>query len=338
MQIMQIGKYLLPYYPSIITICLIILPTLLTLFLRYALNHYLRKLTEKIHKCLLKINLERQPIILDKIEQRIIAKNHYHHINTSILIYNTYNQEYLRLFCIKIRCELIDNYCQILPNLLLTCGLIVTFLGIIINLTNFAQAIELVDLDNLNKLAVELNELFQSTGISLIVSAIAVACSFLLTVFNLIWNTNLAKAELFSALEDYIYNNYLPDLQANNLTEETIEILTKNFEQFLTRYVDILENTLEKALEKIERTSTIFSQTASLIEKSQFSEKLSSATTNLAIAQNQFSLSSTQLQQSTQSLELKLDTLQQVTQQILEIKAEINLIKQNYLTKSDIGK
>ncbi|MGL5873385.1 MAG: hypothetical protein ACRC2R_13640 [Xenococcaceae cyanobacterium] len=332
MQIVQVVKDFLPHYPTVIIIAPIVLLTLLTLFLRYILNDYLQKLIVRIHWCLLKINTERQPIILDKLEQRILAKNNYRHINTTILIYNTYNRESLRFFCLKIRCELIDRYCQIIPNLLLVFGLVGTFLGIIINLNNFASAIEIIEINNFNKLIVELNRLFQATGISFIVSIISIGCSFLLTVFNLIWNTNSTKAELFNSLEDYIYNTYITELQTNDSIEETLETLTKNFEDFLNKYVDKIEDTLEKALEKIDKTSAIFNQTASLIEKSQFFEKISLVTTNLESAQNQFSLSSTQLQNSTQSLELKLDSLQQVAREILEIKSEINSLQQNYST------
>ncbi len=326
---MQIAKDLLPHYSSIIAIVLVILPTLFALLSRYCLDRYLKVLIKRISRLLLDIDTDKRPHIIDRIEQKLRLKNNYQHINSGVLIYNAYNQETIGRFCLRIRCEQLDNFCQIIPNLLLACGLLGTFLGIIVNLNQLAHVLDKIDLNDLNKLISELNKIFQSIGLSFIISIVAVACSFLLTVFNSIWNTNLTKAELFNCLEDYIYNCYLPNSQVVKSNEETIEKLTESLENFLNKYVDIIEQTLEKAVEKIEKNSIVVNRTAMAIEKNQVSEQISSAANNFTIAQDKFSISSSQLQHSTQTLASILYSLQQTTKQLAEIREEIKVYLQS---------
>ena len=111
-------------------------------------------------------------------------------------------------------CESINYFCRILPNLLLSFGLIGTFLGITINLTNLSQTITQVDINDVRNLVEQLNKPLQGMGIAFITSLIAIFCSALLTVFNTIWNSNLAKVELLSLLEDYVDNIYLAQIKS----------------------------------------------------------------------------------------------------------------------------
>lgn len=326
---MQFGKYLLPHYSMLIAIALVLLPTLFALILRYFLDNHLHRLTKEVNKIVLDVGTNRQPIIIDRIEQRIRIRYHDRRINTNTLIHGVYAQEFIGFWFLKFRCELIENYCQIIPKLLLVCGLLGTFLEIIINLNYLSQAIENINVDNLNQLIQDLNKIFRGIGISFLIGIVAFSCSFLLSVFNLIWNTNLSKIELFNALEDYIYHIHFPDSQFNSTTEQALETLTKNFENFLNRYVNIVEQTLETGLQKIEKNAIIFDRTATAIEKSKFSERLLSANNDDKIDRECLSASVSQLHQSTQDLQSTLDSLQLTTQQLSEIREEIKSYRQN---------
>jgi hypothetical protein len=324
-KIVNFGSYLLPHYSLLIAIALVILPTLLALVLRYFLDNHLHGLTKEINKIILDVGTNKKIIIIDRIEQRIRIRYNDRRINTNTLIYSVYAQEFIDFWIFKIRCELIENYCQIIPKLLLVCGLLGTFLEIIVNLNSISQAIENIDVNNLEKLIQDLNKIFRGIGISFLIGIVAFCCSFLLSVFNLIWNTNLSKIELFNSLEDYIYNIHFPDSQFNTTTEAALENLTKNFETFLDRYVNIIEQTLETGLQKIEKNSIIFDRTATAIEKSKFVERLLSERNNDKIDRESVS----ELQQLTQDLKSTLDSLQLTTQQLSEIKEGIKFYWEN---------
>jgi hypothetical protein len=167
-------------------------------------------------------------------------------------------------------------------------------------------------------------------GVAFTTSLIAIACSSLLTVINLSWNTNIAKSSLLSAVEDYIDNIYLPKIQPISSTEEAITQFSQNFEKMLHKLGDTIEASMTKAFTKIENSAATFEQAANILDNSRFPEKLNSATNNLAIAQNQFSQSSLVLQKSTQSFEHNLDSMQRLTKKFIELNEQVGGINQKY--------
>ncbi len=356
------GFALLPSYLIVISIVLVILPTIAAILLRYSLYRHLQFLSTRVRRLLGGARQGEQPRIIENLEQRFQqASSQIEQVNTAALIEGIYSREQFSFFGLSLRCEPIDYFCRILPNLLLAFGLLGTFLGITINLANISQTISQIEINDVRSLVQELNQPLQGMGIAFITSLIAVACSSLLTVVNFSWNTSLAKSAIINSLEDYLDNIYLPQLPARNPIGESIDRLVTEFGNFLSKFEDtvgqaigqsvavpiqqmVAENQkISKFAEQVysgliessgslEKSATSFRQAANTIEQSKFAEKLSSATTDLAIAQNQFSQSSLVLKKSTQSIEHTLGTVQSSVQKMLEIGEEISEINKKYAT------
>ena len=203
-------------------------------------------------------------------------------------------------------------------------------MGITFNLSNLSQTITQIDINDVRNLVEELNRPLQGMGIAFTTSLIAIACSSLLTVINLSWNTNIAKSSLLSSIEDYIDNIYLPKIQPIGSTEEAINQFGQHFEGMLHKLGDTIEALMTKAFTRIENSADTFEQAANILDNSRFPEKLDSATNNLAIAQNQFSQSSLVLQKSTQSFEHNLDSMQRLTKKFIELNEQVGEINQKY--------
>ncbi|MEM9276782.1 MAG: methyl-accepting chemotaxis protein, partial [Cyanobacteria bacterium P01_F01_bin.143] len=213
-----------------------------------------------------------------------------------------------------------------------------TFLGITINLATLSQTITQVDITDLNSLIEELDKPLQGMGVAFVSSLIAISCSALLTVINLIWNTHLAKTTLMSFIEDYLDNIYLPQRQETAPIDIALERFSNDFGYMLNNLSSTIENSITNAFSKIENTAQTFESAANTLEQSRFPEKLSSATTDLAIAQNQFSQSSLVLQRSTQSFEHSLDGIQKVINKISEIEGNIEQINKKYDNLIELSK
>jgi hypothetical protein len=365
----QIGQgfSLLPSYLQFLTIFLIILPTIIAILLRFYLERHLHFLSNCVTRISRGVSPEEQPKMLRTLEVRFQqASQDLDQINTAALIDGVYSQERFFFLGLSLRCESVDYFSRILPNLLLSFGLLGTFLGITINLANISQTISQVEIDNIRSLVQELNQPLQGMGIAFVTSLIAVACSALLTVINLSWNTSLAKSELINLLEDYLDNIYLPQLPSHNPVEESVNQLVNEFGKFLARFevafAQVIEKSLGERIEQfsyenqqvkelvtqvysglidssrtIEKSATSFQKAANVIEQTRFAEKLSAATADLAIAQNQFSQSSLVLHRSTQSLEETLRALQRSMQRVVEISEEISILNQRICDDSHLN-
>ncbi len=320
---------ILPGYLVFLAIFLVIIPTIVSIILRFSLHQYLSNTVTNIKRLLDETAIEKKPTILHQIEKRLeLSQNHNESINTTAIIDGSYSQEKCRILGMIFSCEAIDYLTRLLPNLLLSFGLLGTFLGITINLATLSQTITQVDITDITSLIEELNKPLQGMGIAFVSSLIAVACSALLTVINLIWNTNLAKSTLLSFIEDYLDNIYLPQRQQITPIEIALDRFSNDFSYMLDNLSSTIENSITNAFSKIEETAHTFASAANTLEQSRFPEKLSSATTDLAIAQNQFSQSSLVLQRSTQSFEHSLDGIQKVINKISKMGENLENINQ----------
>ncbi|WP_019505142.1 hypothetical protein [Pleurocapsa sp. PCC 7319] len=329
-QILSILR-LLPGYLIILTIFLVILPTVAAIFLRYSLYRHLKYLAGQARRLLIGGSLESNPKIITNLEQRFVERtNHLDQLNTVAIIEGEYNREKINFLGMSLGCEFVDNLSRILPNLLLSFGLLGTFLGITFNLANLSQTITQVDISDVRNLVEELDRPLQGMGIAFTTSLIAIACSSLLTVLNLLWNTKIVKASLLSSIEDYIDNIYLPKIQPVSSLEGAIVQFGHNFDQMLLQLGNTIEQSMSKAFARIEKSADTFEHSARVFEHSRFPEKLAAATNNLAIAQNQFSQSSLVLQKSTQAFEHNLDSMQKLTKKFLELNQQVNNLNQHY--------
>ena len=329
---------LLPPFLIFLAIILVILPTIFTIFLRYHLYQHLYQLDRSISKLLRGYQLEEVPAIINKLNQRLQEnQSSIEQLNTTAMVEGIYSQEKFKFFGKSLDCESVNYTCRILPNLLLSFGLLGTFLGITINLANLSQTITQVDINDVRSLVEQLNQPLRGMGIAFITSLIAIFCSSLLIVINTIWNSNLAKLELLSLLEDYLDNIYLPQIKTPHPMEKALDRLNQDFSSMLYRLGDTVEESITNAFARMEKSAYIFQQAANTIENSRFPEKLSSATTDLSIAQNQFSQSSLVLQKSTQSFEHSLDSMQKLARQLLTVNQQINDIHHKYTTLLEVN-
>ncbi|MBE9045704.1 methyl-accepting chemotaxis protein [Pleurocapsales cyanobacterium LEGE 10410] len=329
---------LIPGYLIFLAIFLVILPTIATVLLRFCLYRHLKYLAGKARRLLGGVKLESTPKIVTKLEQRFIDSNvKPDQLNTGSVIEGEYNHEKFYFLGLSLNCEFIDRLCRILPNLLLSFGLLGTFLGITFNLSNLSQTITQIDINDVRSLVEELNRPLQGMGVAFTTSLVAIACSALLTVLNLLWNTSIVKASLLNSLEDYVDNIFLPKIQPVSSLEEAIGQFSRDFDGMVHKLGDTIEQSMSKAFARIENSAVTFEQAANTIDNSRFPEKLASATNNLAIAQNQFAQSSLVLQQSTQSFEHNLDSMQKLTKKFLELNQKVNNIERQYDSLVDLN-
>lgn len=321
---------LLPGYLVIFTVILVILPTILAVLLRFFLFIHLSRMATRTRKLLGGVKSEFPPKIISKLEYRFRDSASLEKINTSAIIEGMYSQEKFSFLGIPLNCEFANNICRILPNLLLSFGLLGTFLGITINLSNLSQTITQVDINDVRNLVEELDAPLQGMGIAFTTSLIAIACSSGLTVINSLWNTSLTKSKLLSTIEDYIDNVYLPQIQPIGSMEAAIDRFSQDFNVMVQQLGSTIEESVNRAFTKINDSADTFKQAANTLDNSRFPEKLASATNNLAIAQNQFSQSSLVLQKSTQSFEHSLDSMQKLTQKFLELNQQVANINHQY--------
>lgn len=325
-------------YLIILAILFVILPTLIAVLLRYALYRHLKSLAVKTKRLLAGTNLESNPKIVNKLEQRFIdSKVSLDQINTASVIEGTYSQEKFYFLGLSLNCDFIDNLSRILPNLLLSFGLLGTFLGITFNLANLSQTITQTDVNDVRNLIEQLNVPLRGMGVAFTTSLIAIACSSFLTFLNLLWNTNIVKAGLLSYLEDYIDNIYLPRIQPISSLEGAIDKFSSDFEGMLNQLGNTIEESMTRAFSRIESSANTFEKAADVLDNSGFPERLASATNDLAIAQNQFSQSSLVLQKSTQSFDHNLVSIQKLTKKFLELNQKINNIDQQYNDLVDLS-
>ncbi len=322
---------LLPGYLVLMAIFLVIIPTFLGLISRLFLYNHLSQVSHTLKRLLNKIDLERIPYIIRRIEprfQRSISASE--NFNTTAIVEGAYSQERVKILGLSFSCEATDYFTRLLPNLLLSFGLLGTFLGITINLTSLSQTITTVDVPDITSLIEELNQPLQGMGVAFITSLIAIACSALLTVANLFWNTNIAKSNLLSFLEDYVDNVYLPTVQEDSVLDATIERISNNFSSMIDHLGNTIEESITTAFSRMENSVHIFDKAANTFDQSRFPDKLASASNDLAIAQNVFSQSSLVLQKSTQSFESSLDSMQTVARKILAVEEQVGQVNQRY--------
>ncbi|MEO1341413.1 MAG: methyl-accepting chemotaxis protein, partial [Cyanobacteria bacterium J06635_13] len=248
----------LPLELVVLTLILVVMPTIIAIFLRHALY---RRLINSAHRVSRLLTLEtrgQQPEIVRKLEQRFEqASKNLEQVNTIALIDGLYGQERLKFLGMSLRCEQWDYFCRTLPNLLLAFGLLGTFIGISFNLYNLSQTISQTgtNADDLNYLISQIQIPLRNMGIAFFSSLIAIACSSILTGVNLRCNTNFAKSLLISSLEDYLDNIYKIEVQGDTRLDKAVDKMVQQQEEFLERFHlkvgQVLETTIGNAANRM---------------------------------------------------------------------------------------
>jgi hypothetical protein len=104
----------------------------------------------------------------------------------------------------------LTHFTRSLPNLLISLGLLGTFIGITFNLGNIT---EMIGSEN-GEVSVVIESLgapLQSMAIAFYSSLYAIFCAILLTFFNNIWNVELKKEQLLNLLESRLDRSVTPE-------------------------------------------------------------------------------------------------------------------------------
>ena len=244
-----------PPYLILLTIVLVIIPTVIAFIVRRSLYRYLINSANKVSRLIARNNRGEQPKIVGDLENRFKqASQNLEQVNTIALIDGLYSQEELNFLGISLRCEQWNYFCQRLPNLLLAFGLLGTFLGISFNLYDLSQTID-GGASDIDSLVSQLQIPLQNMGIAFSTSLSAIACSSFLIIINSRYNTNFARSLLISSLEDYLDNIFKIDVQGDTRLDKAVDRMVKQQEEFLNRFHEkvgqVLETTIGNAANKM---------------------------------------------------------------------------------------
>lgn len=255
----------LPVYLIVITIVFVVFPSIVTIYLRWALHKNLVFLEGRVRRLINRGERGNQPEILNELEKRFReASSNLDQVNTAALIDQVYSQQKIGLFSY----EQIDYFCRTLPNLLLAFGLLGTFLGITINLSSLSQTISQTDVNEVSSLVQEIQQPLKGMGIAFTTSLIGILFSAVLTGFNLFNNTTVAKYKLISAIEDYLDNIYLPNVQGKSRLDKAVNRLVDEFKDFLGRFGTTVRDAVESSLgEKIQEIVDVNKQANDLARR-----------------------------------------------------------------------
>ncbi len=315
---------LFPPYLILLTLVLVIFPTVLTLGIRIALYKHLQESTVKVKRLIRGESRGVQPKIISNLENRFkIASSQLDDVNTAALVDGLYHEEQFTFMSKSLSCEKWDYFVRVLPNLLLAFGLLGTFLGITLNLTGISTLIDINNVD-VQSLGEKLKTPLESMGIAFITSLIGLACSSLLTVINLIFNTNLAKVNLISSLEDYLDNILQPTVEGNSRLDKAVNRMVDKQQAFLTNFHTEVTRVLESSLGKVAKEIADGNQeTAKLV--TQVCERLTETAGTLSTGATTFQRSAFELNEQ---VPIITQANREFTKSSQELKNSVLLFKQ----------
>lgn len=256
---------IIPPYLLLLTVVLVLFPTLFCIAMRSKLYAHQKEIINKVRRLLRGESSGIKPKILTTLEERFkIASFNLEQVNTDALIDGTYIQEKFDCFGFSLNCEKWDYFCRVLPNLLLAFGLLGTFIGITINLQSLSQTINQAQFNDVNELIAQVQKPLQGMGIAFFTSLFGILCSSILTVVNIRWNTNLSKNLLMSSLADYLDNVLHPTLEGNTRLDKAVNRMVDQQNEFLLRFHqkvgEVLETTIGRETEKMTDANAVAQQ------------------------------------------------------------------------------
>ncbi len=323
------------------TLVVIVIPSILTIWMRWSLYKYLQDVAEKVQRLINDAPGGVQPKIITTLKSRFEkASSQLDQVNTAALIDQVYSQEKFTGFSI----EQIEYLCRIIPNLLLAFGLLGTFFGITINLSALSETLNNTAAGNINDLVGQIQQSLSGMSIAFVTSLTGLFFSAVLTIVNWKFNTGALKYQVVSSLEDYLDNIYLPEVQGDTRLDKIVNRMVEQQDEFLSRFGvtvrDAVESSMAKVAEQIiagnqqatdlarqvyekftesagtisaaahqfdiaiyqlNAKSQIFKDAANIFANSQFPEKLLAATNNLTQIEERFSNSAGSLANTTTS-------------------------------------
>ncbi|PZV25949.1 MAG: hypothetical protein DCF12_12320 [Snowella sp.] len=256
---------LIPPSLIIFIILFIILPSAIAFFIRISLYNKILGITNDIanNKSEAKITKIKESFRKASVGLKLT--------NTLALLETFYNEQ--KMF--GLRYDKWDYFCKSLPNLLVTFGLLGTFLGITFNLGDISDIIN-QDGTSSSFVVGNLKAPLQSMGIAFVSSLVAILFSAILTIINFIYNTEFAKNNLFNLLENYLNNDYFtPEINLefkiksilnsvlNSVLYPQNQETQNNLEQLLSK---VLKESLEPFSSTLLNSATIFQSSVSSLE------------------------------------------------------------------------
>lgn len=377
----------IPPYLIFFTIVLVFLPSIAAILLRWSLYQHLVGEADKVKMLIGGNKSVTEPQIVKNIKSRFKqASIQLDNVNTAALIDQFYSQKNIKLHLLffpqEVSCDQIDYFCRILPNLLLAFGLLGTFFGITISLSELSQTINQTTASNVSSLVAELEKPLQGMSIAFITSLTGLFFSVVLTVFNWLKNTSQAKYRLISSLEDYLDNVYQPTIDGHTRLDKSVDRMANLQNEFLTNFGNNVRDVVEQSLgkvakeiaeenkkanelakqvyegftvssgtisaaatefkiagEELKAKSEIFKQAAETFDKSQFPQRLSDATADLANTQTRFSQSAASLADTVISIATAVSEVQRLAEEIRSVNQtsvkvlELHQTNQNSLSE-----
>ena len=266
-----------------------ILPANITFFLAIIIYTTLvsMRIRNALYESLLeKINKKDLSSFFGKVKKEFGKASHsLDMVNTLAILEKYYLKEEFKFFELDLSCEKWSYFSKILPNLLISLGLLGTFLGITNNLSGISEILNNTSDDAI--LIQNLQTPLQSMGVAFFSSLIALLCSLALTIVNFIWNTDIAKNKLMNHIENQLDNIDLINAQGDTRISKEIRQMTKKQEEFLTRFHEniskVLGETLGKVANRIEEENIKSSQNLNYLatEFMKSSGRLQDASTSL---------------------------------------------------------
>jgi len=341
----------------------VVLPSIAAIILRSNLYSKLVFLESRVRRLINRTQRGDQPEIIKELELRFKeASVDIDQVNTVALIEQVYSQQKIGIFSY----DQIEYFCRVLPNLLLAFGLLGTFLGITLNLNQLSQMLtNVAQVDNIENLLNKLQQPLQAMSIAFATSLTGILFSALITTFNLIKNTSVAKYKLVCSIEDYLDNIYQSEIQGNHRLDKAVDRLVFEFKDFLGRFgttvrdavesslgakiqeiVDVNKQanelayrvysgfqessgTFAKSVDDLQATTIKFAEIAQVFERSNFAQLLADATKDLYGIQKKFNNSTEVLSQSVSVIESAVIEVVNSNRQVQNIANQINNHNQN---------
>ena len=296
----------IPNYLIFLIIILVIIPAIAAMVLRLQLFQHLVLLQERVNRVIKGNSRGQQPKIIEELERRFRkARTNLEEVNTAALIEQLYSKEKIWIFTY----EELDYLCRILPNLLLVFGLFGTFLGITINLTSLSTIINQTNASDINSIVTELEKPVQGMSIAFTTSLIALIFSAMLTVFNSIKNTSIAKYRLLSSLEDYLDNVYQPEIPGYTRLDIIVNRMVSQQDEFLSRFGvtvrDAVESSMGRVAEQIIEGNNKATQLAEQVYL-----RFTEASGTISTAANKFDYAMESLKKNAQIFESAAETFE----------------------------
>ncbi|MBR8836755.1 MAG: hypothetical protein DSM106950_22745 [Stigonema ocellatum SAG 48.90 = DSM 106950] len=357
-----------PVYLIVLTFVLVVIPSVAAIFLRLALYQHLVFLQERVRRLIKKQPSGQKPRIVEELEKRFEeACKSLEQVNTAALIDQVYSLEKIWLFSndqIDYFCRILPNL-LLAFGLLGTFSGITLNLSVLsqtINQSTTSNVSSLVA--ELEKPLQGMSIAFVASLTGLLFSAFLTVVNFFvntsLTKYRLIssledYLDNVYQTEVKGdARLDRIVNRMVcqqdefltrfgdtvRDVVEKSLgdvarqiaqgNKEAADLAKQVYERFFEAAGTISNaaTEFENAIAELKTTSKIFIQAGETFERSQFPQKLSAATADLASTQEKFSQSAASLAETGQFIATAVSEVQRCSQELIKLGEEIKNVNQ----------